>query len=286
MVTRMKLACATYECPIQACFLMKAAEQSPINHSLAEFAWIIKNWARPLGLLCLASCPANGDGNDFSLEIDQRRSLASDNLVQDLKLGLDLAATGHALVFIPKLSVQANFHNLRRAQTLQRQRWIQGQLTMIRLAPKLLITAIITPQLAFIGPRDGLGSPSYYLMFLIFSNNLDLLAGLASIAAGGGTVAVISVFNLLGLTGALYLVLGESARELISLRKYCLIAAQVCRRLPVYFGILRRAKSDFLDKNRPFKGSVVEIFIPSNFMQDRGDDRRKSGSFQMPIALS
>src|SRR5258705_7686837 len=53
LVPRLKMACDTFNCPVQACFLMKAAEQSPISHVLAEFAWIIKNWARPLGLFRL-----------------------------------------------------------------------------------------------------------------------------------------------------------------------------------------------------------------------------------------
>src|SRR6266480_3369772 len=53
MITRLKLACETFDSPVQACFLMVPAENSPIDHALAEFAWIVKNWARPLGLFRL-----------------------------------------------------------------------------------------------------------------------------------------------------------------------------------------------------------------------------------------
>ena len=47
-VRRMKLVCQSVRRPVQAFYLMHSAEDSSVNHSLAEFAWILKNWARPI----------------------------------------------------------------------------------------------------------------------------------------------------------------------------------------------------------------------------------------------
>ena len=244
MVPRLKLACATYKCPVQACFLMKAAEQSPISHSLAEFAWIIKNWARPLGLFSLGlPVQLMGTGMIFPWELISGESLASDNLVEDLKLGLDLAASGHAPRFYPQIVGTSEFPQSAKGTDSQRRRWIQGHVSMIRnSAPKLLFTAIITRNWPLLVLVIDLAVPPISMLILLIT--ATFLAGLALIAAGAqSTVAVISVFNLFGLTGALCLAWLKFARELISFRDIALIIAQVCRRLPFYFGIYAGRKA-------------------------------------------
>jgi cellulose synthase/poly-beta-1,6-N-acetylglucosamine synthase-like glycosyltransferase len=244
MVPRLKLACATYKCPVQACFLMKAAEQSPISHLLAEFAWIIKNWARPLGLFSLGlPVQLMGTGMIFPWKLIKGASLASDNLVEDLKLGLDLAAAGHAPRFYPQVVGTSEFPQSAKGTDSQRRRWIQGHVSMIRnSAPKLLLTAIITRNWPLLVLVIDLAVPPISMLILLIASTF--LAGLALIAAGAqSAVAVISVFNLLGLTGALCLAWLKFARELISLRDIALIIAQVCRRLPFYFGIYAGRKA-------------------------------------------
>jgi cellulose synthase/poly-beta-1,6-N-acetylglucosamine synthase-like glycosyltransferase len=244
MVPRLKLACATYKCPVQACFLMKAAEQSPISHLLAEFAWIIKNWARPLGLFSLGlPVQLMGTGMIFPWKLIKGASLASDNLVEDLKLGLDLAAAGHAPRFYPQVVGTSEFPQSAKGTDSQRRRWIQGHVSMIRnSAPKLLLTAIITRNWPLLVLVIDLAVPPISMLILLITSTF--LAGLALLAAGAqSAVAVISVFNLLGLTGALCLAWLKFARELISLRDIALIIAQVCRRLPFYFGIYAGRKA-------------------------------------------
>src|SRR5206468_2174628 len=43
-------ACALTHRPVQASYLMTAPKDSRIDHRVAEFAWRVKNWLRPLGL--------------------------------------------------------------------------------------------------------------------------------------------------------------------------------------------------------------------------------------------
>src|SRR5262249_48039154 len=47
-------ACATTRRPVQALYLMHAGDGAQRNSAVAEFAWRIKNWVRPLGLRALA----------------------------------------------------------------------------------------------------------------------------------------------------------------------------------------------------------------------------------------
>ena len=43
-------ACTASRRPVQALYLMTAPEGASINYRVAEFAWRVKNWLRPLGL--------------------------------------------------------------------------------------------------------------------------------------------------------------------------------------------------------------------------------------------
>ena len=60
---RLATACAISHRPVQALDLMIAPDGEPINHSVAEFAWRVKNWVRPLGLSALGlPCQLLGTG--------------------------------------------------------------------------------------------------------------------------------------------------------------------------------------------------------------------------------
>src|SRR5262245_5653981 len=47
------VACETSGRPVQALDLMVAPQSSSMNYKVAEFAWRVKNWVRPLGLSAL-----------------------------------------------------------------------------------------------------------------------------------------------------------------------------------------------------------------------------------------
>ena len=51
--------------------LMTAPEDSPINYRVAEFAWRVNNWVRPLGLAALGlPCQLMGTGMAFPWDAD------------------------------------------------------------------------------------------------------------------------------------------------------------------------------------------------------------------------
>ena len=84
--------CQAARRPIQALDLMTAPAGSPINYRVAEFAWRLKNWVRPLGLSALGlPCHLMGTGMAFPWEFICSASVASGALVEDIKLGLDMA---------------------------------------------------------------------------------------------------------------------------------------------------------------------------------------------------
>lgn len=144
MVGRLREACHQLHRPVQAFFLMKSAENSPINHSIAEFAWILKNWVRPLGLRYFGGpVQLMGTGMMFPWDVISTAPLASGSLVEDLKLGLDLAAADKAPRFLPFAKVTSDFPVTAKGTDSQRQRWVGGHIGMIlKSVPRLLSLAI------------------------------------------------------------------------------------------------------------------------------------------------
>ncbi|MEJ1938904.1 glycosyltransferase family 2 protein, partial [Nostoc sp. NIES-2111] len=176
---------------------MKSPEDSPIDHSFAEFAWIIRNWARPLGLRNLG-CPVQlmGTGMIFPWELIRVAPLESGHLVEDLKLGLDLAAIGKAPLFFPFVIGSSEFPMSVKGTNSQRQRWIQGHVAMMfRTAPLLLVRAIARGNIDLLVLTLDLVVPPLSLLGLLVVGTL----GVSSVAAlAGGSVAppLLSVANL------------------------------------------------------------------------------------------
>ena len=68
-IEEMARTCAATGRPVQVLDLMTAPENSPVNYRVAEFAWRVRNWVRPLGLAALGlPCPLMGTGMAFPWE--------------------------------------------------------------------------------------------------------------------------------------------------------------------------------------------------------------------------
>ena len=94
-IDQLAAVCAMTRRPVQALDLMIAPAESTINLKVAEFAWRIKNWVRPLGLRALGlPCQLMGTGMAFRWDLIASVNLAHGSLVEDLRLGHELAAGG------------------------------------------------------------------------------------------------------------------------------------------------------------------------------------------------
>jgi cellulose synthase/poly-beta-1,6-N-acetylglucosamine synthase-like glycosyltransferase len=131
-ISQLALACSLSGRPAQALYLMGAPGMTNANYGIAEFAWRIKNGLRPLGLLVLGlPCQLMGTGMAFHRRDLSRIKLATGHLAEDLDLGLQLAAAGHAPVFCPAAVVKSEFPIAKQALASQRQRWEHGHLSVL-----------------------------------------------------------------------------------------------------------------------------------------------------------
>jgi cellulose synthase/poly-beta-1,6-N-acetylglucosamine synthase-like glycosyltransferase len=118
--------------PTQALFRMKTPAESSSKRRVQEFAWILKNYIRPLGLSKLGlPCQLMGSGMAFPWRAISSVDLASGNLVEDVKLGLDLANKGYGPLFCPSASIESTFPISGAATIDQRRRWEIGSARML-----------------------------------------------------------------------------------------------------------------------------------------------------------
>jgi cellulose synthase/poly-beta-1,6-N-acetylglucosamine synthase-like glycosyltransferase len=199
LIEGLKRVCQQIQRPVQALFMMRSAENSPINHSFAEFAWILRNWIRPLGLRNL-HCPVQlmGTGMMFPWSTISSAPLASGHLVEDLKLGLDLAKTGQAPYFFPFVKVTSVFPTSAKGTESQRQRWVQGHLATIgKFVPRLLAVGLMRGDIKVLALAFDLLVPPLSLLALSIVGTM-VLTSFVALLGGSWLPTVIAGGNLAG----------------------------------------------------------------------------------------
>jgi cellulose synthase/poly-beta-1,6-N-acetylglucosamine synthase-like glycosyltransferase len=226
--------------PVQALNLCYSPPNSEVNHQIAEFAMRVKNWIRPQGLakLCLP-CQLGGTGMAFPWSVLKSAELASGQIVEDLKLGLDLARVGKPPVFCEAALVTSEFPSTMAAANVQRSRWEHGHVDMIfSQAPRYLAAALTQRNLGLLALVLDMAVPPLVLLgFLIVA------AWLLAVAAFvlGVSIAPLAVSSATGLVFATALAMAwhKCGRDvlppsfLLSIAPYVIGKLRLHRRLPL-----------------------------------------------------
>lgn len=125
--------------PVQAAYLMELPPEPSLRDRVSALAWTVKNRVRAGGLSRLgAPFLLGGTGMAFPWRSLQAVELASGHLVEDMKLGIDLAIAGYNPVLDLDYRVMGVLPGDGEAATSQRTRWEQGHLqTLKAYVPKL-----------------------------------------------------------------------------------------------------------------------------------------------------
>ncbi len=237
-IDRLASTCALTQRPIQALYLMKGPIRSSINHQVAEFAWRVKNWVRPLGLSRLGlPCQLVGTGMAFPFGVVRSVDLASGSIVEDLKLGLDLALAGSAPVFCPSALVTSEFASSATGAGVQRQRWEHGHIAMISAAPSLVVAAVARGNLGLLALALDLAVPPLSLSAVLLAGVLSLAGGAALCGLPSLALTIASLCSL-GFGLAVFLVWLVHGRDVLPPSAVVSIAPYMFRKLPMYGRIL------------------------------------------------
>ena len=157
--------------PAQALYLMNAVPNAGRMQKIAAFAWVVKNKVRAGGLHALGlPCQLMGTGMAFPWSSIHSAELASGHIVEDLKLGLDLARAGQPTQFCPEALVTSTFPESAEGARTQRARWEHGHLSVILSeTPGLLWSALRRRDVNLLALALDLSVPPLALLALLIA---------------------------------------------------------------------------------------------------------------------
>ncbi|MBN9052833.1 MAG: glycosyltransferase [Rhizobiales bacterium] len=220
--------------PVQARYLMTAPADASLGQTVAAFAFLVKNRVRPLGLDALGlPCQLTGSGMAFPWELLRSAPLANAHLVEDMKLGLDLARAGHAPCFCDEALVTSRFPASEKGTRTQRQRWESGHLAMGRVALGALLETATYRNPAYLAMILDVIVPPLSLLCLLLG--LALVAG-AALAAGGASLAslILAAVNLFLLVAASMLAWSAFGRRVLPARALAAVPVYALGKIGLY----------------------------------------------------
>ena len=231
--------CERQNIPTQSLNLMQSPYDFADGFEFAEFAWKVKNWVRPLGLRALGlPCQLTGTGMAFPWHIIHSADLANGEIVEDLKLGLELAKAGLAPVFCPASRVISYFPTSSLGARTQRERWEQGHLSiLVGVAPRLIAIAICRNRPSLLALALDVSVPPIVLLAAI-QTALLLLSTVALAAGLSGASFAVAAVSLAALTTAIALCWRDFGVGTLPLRKLGFAPAILAQKLGLYHRML------------------------------------------------
>ncbi len=272
---------------VQASYVLDEPPQARYVQQLSAFAFRFKNVVRPLGLSRLgAPCLLTGSGMAFPWQILRDASLASGNIVEDMRLGVDLAVAGHPPRLCPQAWVSSELPTGGAAAVAQRKRWEHGHVqTLLTQVPRLVAAAVRRGRPGLLGLALELSVPPLSLLFLLWAAVLAGAVGLwlaegsplpAAVLAGGGLAVLLAIF-------AAWVKFGRDRLPLTSL-----LAAPfyVLWKVPIYLTFFFRRQGTW---NRTERAAPPAAAVGSGREQDRSQAeqfwRQALKGFRAPTSL-
>jgi len=237
--------------PVQALYLMLAPADAGLGRRLAQFAWRVRNWVRPSGWHRFGlPCQLMGTGMAFSWAMLQDAKLANASIVEDMKLGIDLAVAGAAPVFCDRALVTSLFPDSVSASGTQRTRWEHGHIEMIlREGPPLLRAAIARGDARLLGMALDLCVPPLALLAGLLM--LDWLLALVGRLMGGGSMALgLASALLVVFFSAILLAWAQRGRDLVRLSELLAVPWYILAKVPIYLRFIVRRQKDWVRTDR------------------------------------
>ncbi|MEM1238467.1 MAG: glycosyltransferase family 2 protein [Cyanobacteria bacterium P01_H01_bin.26] len=242
----------TTQRPVQATYLLAPSPEPSPKEMVSTFAFKVKNLVRPLGLRVLGQpCLLTGTGMAFPWASLKDVDLASGNIVEDMKLGLDLAIAGHPPIMCPDALVMGEQPQQSATAMTQRTRWEHGHLqTLLTCVPPLLWQGIRQGRLGLMALALDLCVPPLSLLVMLWLAGATLLTA-TTLLLGTPWLAAIVVYGAgLGLFIAIGLAWAGFARQDIPVGKLLSIPLYILWKIPLYFKFLSGPEAKWIRTER------------------------------------
>jgi cellulose synthase/poly-beta-1,6-N-acetylglucosamine synthase-like glycosyltransferase len=245
-----RASCATNR-PTQALYLMQAAPDAPAPMRVAEFAWLVKNKVRAEGLNRLGlPCHLTGAGMAFPWAVLSKTPLATGHIVEDLRLGLELARNGSAPMLCRGTLVTSQFPSSSAGVKTQRTRWEHGHLSVIsREGAGFFVDALGARNWKLLAMTIDLCVPPTALLVLLgaLSWTCGALLFLRTGWIGGLAAATVGVALIASAVLGSWLIY---ARTLLPFSELLLGATYALRKIPLYARFLVARQMDWVRSRR------------------------------------
>jgi cellulose synthase/poly-beta-1,6-N-acetylglucosamine synthase-like glycosyltransferase len=237
--------------PTQAIYLLEQPPNPTPKDTISALAFRVKNLVRPCGLNQLGfPCLLTGTGMAFPWSVIRQAPLASNNIVEDMQLGIDLAIAGHPPLFCLDARVTGCLPQQQEATKTQRTRWEHGHLqTLLNQVPQLLTQSVIQRRVDLCAIALDLVVPPLSLLVMIW------------VAAMGGTLLapivgiswIPAIF--VGLEGLLILlsIIGawtKFCRDDIPVQTLLTVPFYILWKIPLYFSFLVKPENKWIRTER------------------------------------
>jgi cellulose synthase/poly-beta-1,6-N-acetylglucosamine synthase-like glycosyltransferase len=221
--------------PVQGRYLMHADADAALPMRIAQFAWLVKNYVRPMGLRHAGlPCQLMGSGMAFPWEIISKVEMANGNLVEDMQLGVDLAAIGLAPQFCPDAIVSSAFPQNAAGIAAQRARWEHGHLgVIVGSVPLYLWNALQRRDTPLAAMLIDLAVPPLALLVL-FSTAAFTLSVLAVISMGIWMPFYLSVAQMSAIAAFLIIAWSQFSPHRLHPADLLGLLAYVGKKIPLY----------------------------------------------------
>jgi len=237
--------------PAQALYLMQAPDNPGFYQKIAEFAWFFRVAVRFVGDRCLGiPTMILGSGMAFRFEDIAGIDLATADIVEDMKMSLELAARGKYTRLLSGARVYSEFPREERAQTTQRTRWEHGHLDMIvRRLPRYALAGITRGDLRLLGLTFSMGVLPLTLLATMLVGLL-LLTGITA-WLGAGTHPLWLMGTATGFfTLAILMAWYTGGRDILSARDFLQLPIYILRKFPLYRQFLVRKETNWVKTER------------------------------------
>lgn len=237
--------------PVQASYLMRAPAGAALKVRIAEFAWLIKNHVRPLGLQRMGlPCQLMGTGMAFPWACMQAMNLATGHLVEDLQLGIDLARSGWPPRFCTAALVTSEFPTSSEGISSQRTRWEHGHLrSILSDGPKLLLQGIVRGDATLGAMALDLSVPPLALLAMLLAVGW-VISLVFELTARQSLPLLVATGGALLFGSAVMLSWGRFGRQTVSGRDLALAVVYALGKLPLYLRFLFKPQSKWVRSKR------------------------------------
>lgn len=237
--------------PAQACYLMKSGNVDRIAVKVSEFAFMVKNQVRLQGASRMGMpVPLTGTGMAFPWQAIADAHLATGDIVEDMRLGVELAEQGLGAKYCPEALVYSYFPQSEEAERTQRERWEHGHLSTLKsYTPRLLKRAAKGPSLSALAMALDLFIPPLSLLVMMIGT---VFAG--TIALG----ILLSLWHYASIAGGYLTLLGvvitltwlRHGTQILTLKQLLHIPVYMVSKIAIYIGYIVRKQTKWIRTDR------------------------------------